>query len=573
MRIDWPKGVRIIARFIALFTTLGLLLDTNSLTAAESRASQQAAEVLPRPSASKPEILKINLQSCVKLGQQFTIEGKNLGNGRNLSLYIADTKPALQLNPISWSTRRIVTVNTDTSLIEFGRRYQLGIRKKGQKAWLTKSKLLLEFCRPPNSRLETASGEPATVNFDSTTAQARNPNDDASASRQPPTSNARIDEGVSRNVTDYVDRSGSLMGRSLPSPPQVRIAPPPSKSPDFEPNQLVVLSADMQEANKVSAELRNFNIRVKSRKKLTNLGLVISVFRTPQGEDLVDLANQIRAQSPDIWVDFNHHYQLLADPRHSLGQKMVDWPESCNKPARVGQLDTQVNLQHPSLNSKMITTKPFRPKNSEAVQDGHGNAIASLLVGNKMNNFPGGLLTQGHLFAADIFWEDSDKKYTSTEWIIKGLDWLVSQKVSVINMSFGGRQNLLLALAIDRVIQKNITVVAAAGNSGKDALPIYPAAFKNVIAVTAIDKNQNLYKKANRGDYIDFAAPGVAIWTAHKKNGFKYQQGTSFAAPFVTAMAAVSDIETLKNSSIDLGEPGRDKSFGWGLIKINDECN
>ena len=105
--------------------------------------------------------------------------------------------------------------------------------------------------------------------------------------------------------------------------------------------------------------------------------------------------------------------------------------------------------------------------------------------------------------------------------------------------------------------------------------PSYPAAYEQVIAVTAVDKNLRGYIHANHGDYIDVAAPGVGIWTALPGVLEGYQSGTSFAAPHVTAiLAAVHDrVEDkskegfLKALAIrDLGQAGRDRIYGQGLV-------
>jgi len=103
-----------------------------------------------------------------------------------------------------------------------------------------------------------------------------------------------------------------------------------------------------------------------------------------------------------------------------------------------------------------------------------------------------------------------------------------------------------------------------------------------VISVTAIDAGYLVYNAANQGSYIDFAAPGVSLWTVTPGGG-KYQSGTSFAAPFVTAMTALlvaggsrTDPEvlrdTLRRYAIDLGQPGKDSVFGWGLVRARPPC-
>jgi len=103
-----------------------------------------------------------------------------------------------------------------------------------------------------------------------------------------------------------------------------------------------------------------------------------------------------------------------------------------------------------------------------------------------------------------------------------------------------------------------------------------------VLAVTAIDQQLAAYGHANQGDYIDFSAPGVGLWTAMNGGG-GLQSGTSFAAPFITGAIALElaggakpDPETLRAElrklTQDLGAPGRDAIFGWGLVRMRPNC-
>ena len=103
----------------------------------------------------------------------------------------------------------------------------------------------------------------------------------------------------------------------------------------------------------------------------------------------------------------------------------------------------------------------------------------------------------------------------------------------------------------------------------------------DVVAVTAVDPNLRPYRHANRGVYIDFSAPGVGLRTAKPGGGVKVQSGNSFAAPFVTAAAALERTRGIPASQVrqalarraqDLGAPGRDPVFGWGLVRLRAPC-
>ena len=131
---------------------------------------------------------------------------------------------------------------------------------------------------------------------------------------------------------------------------------------------------------------------------------------------------------------------------------------------------------------------------------------------------------------------------------------------------------------------RGMILVAAAGNGGKDAPPAYPAAHPDVIAVTAIDADGRIYKKANRGDYIDLAAPGVDVWAAKAGGGGSYRSGTSFAVPFVTAAIALEQsampnatakqlLAKLRAGAQDLGAKGHDPVYGDGLLTAPKSCS
>jgi subtilisin family serine protease len=108
---------------------------------------------------------------------------------------------------------------------------------------------------------------------------------------------------------------------------------------------------------------------------------------------------------------------------------------------------------------------------------------------------------------------------------------------------------------------------------------MYPAAQPGVVAVTAVDARRHIYKYATQGKYITLSAPGVDIWTATPGKPGVYVSGTSYAAPFATAALASAHLARPKQSwsalehrlekgARDLGAPGKDSVFGWGLVQM-----
>jgi subtilisin family serine protease len=189
-----------------------------------------------------------------------------------------------------------------------------------------------------------------------------------------------------------------------------------------------------------------------------------------------------------------------------------------------------------------------------------------------------GVLPGAQLYVAGVFYEDHRGGLLSeAEDLVRALDWLMERRVPVINMSLSGPPNEVLRVTISRALRAGHLIVAAAGNSGPASPPLYPAAYEGVIAVTAVDSKRNVYRRASRGAHIELAALGVDI-VAAAPDGFAAYSGTSFASPYVAALAALEHRsldpqhalavkENLRGNAMDLGRPGRDDVYGFGLAQ------
>lgn len=380
-------------------------------------------------------------------------------------------------------------------------------------------------------------------------------------------------------------RGGSLLGTSMAPPPipvPPRQTPPDTSSPApdtlaHEPGELLLVSVSMAAAQQAARQLQGYQLQVKSRDRLDHLGLVVSVFRLPPGTQVPTLVARLRSDLPDLNLDTNQRYQPL-NARRAYGQRMIGWPASsgaCAGDFRIGLLDTRVTEQHPALADTALTRHNF--VRGESAPAEHGTAIASLLIGKPESITPG-LLPGSELFAAEVFRlrDTAEDKVidTTTGTLLSALDWLSGQQVQAINLSLGGERNQVFEVALAQLLERNIRLIAAAGNQGPDAPAVFPAGQPGVIAVTAVDAAEQLYPDANQGDHIELAAPGVDVWSADADTGGRYHSGTSFAAPFVTAALLLAERQglDLRQTAKDLGPEGRDRRFGWGLIKVPGDC-
>lgn len=379
--------------------------------------------------------------------------------------------------------------------------------------------------------------------------------------------------------------SGSLLDAPLPPPPQdLPPAPQREDDPTIEPGEVVVASSNMAEAQALAQAARGLGFGIRRRSNLRGLGLVVTVLRVPGGMSVGGALEALRQAVPSAWADANHRYGLRAGGVRIYAPALIGWDAaspSCGRGVRLGILDTPVARDHLALAGREMATRSPLAAGIPRADPDHGTAIAALLVGNRLPSGFAGLVPAAKLYAAEIFRKNGDDRAdTTAEWIVAGLDWLAVQKVDLVNLSLGGPRNLLLEAAIARLLELDIAVVAAGGNGGPDAPPVYPAAQPGVVAVTAVDAKLKPYKKASRGDYLAFAAPGVDVWSAAPEGKGAYYSGTSYAAPFVTAaLAALRQsqpeaaweklIRKARAGARDLGARGKDPVYGWGLVQAS----
>ena len=174
--------------------------------------------------------------------------------------------------------------------------------------------------------------------------------------------------------------------------------------------------------------------------------------------------------------------------------------------------------------------------------------------------------------------------------VARGVRIAVDAGAKVINLSLGGKsESKALTDAIQYAVDRDVLVVAAAGNDGEAAAPSWPASGDTTIAVTAVDRNNVAATFDQRGEYIDITAPGVSIFST-KTSGFTCDgvavsdgygciSGSSMAAAFVSGSAALlfsahpgvtaAQVRTiLLTTATDIGALGRDTTFGVGLVNL-----
>jgi hypothetical protein len=308
---------------------------------------------------------------------------------------------------------------------------------------------------------------------------------------------------------------------------------------------------------------------------LDGLDARIVVLHAPAGTSTRRALQQLRSFDPAGSYDFNHLYfdsGTVAPATGLTAQADTQPPERPASAAahRVGLIDGGVDAQHPVFHD---ITLHQHGCGGASMPSEHGTAVASLLVGSA-EQFRGAA-PGAELFAADVYC--GQPTGAAVDAVADAFSWLVSEHVPVINVSLVGPPNALLEAVVLRVIARGYVIVAAVGNDGPAAPPLYPAAYRDVIGVTAVDAHRRALVEAERGLQVKFAAPGADMAAACLAGKFSAVRGTSFAAPIVAGLlslemstpdtaAARSAVQALIHRAIDLGARGPDKVYGNGLV-------
>jgi hypothetical protein len=329
--------------------------------------------------------------------------------------------------------------------------------------------------------------------------------------------------------------------------------------------------------NEHVARIEGWGFNVRLRRALPGLDRVLLRVDAPEDRDIAQAALDLALDAPGTTVDFNHVYapgaedDVESNERGPAAAPRAQAPAAGSASLTIGIVDSAVATQHAAFDGVEIVQQDFVAFDAPRPLE-HGTAVASILVGKN------GVLGRARLHAAAVFFSDgAGKPAATTESLVAALAWHAAEGVDVVNMSLAGPPNRVLETAITAATERGMLIVAAVGNNGPAGEPLYPAAYAPVVGITAVDSNRRIYRYANRGRHVSFAAPGVRIKVADSDGGYATESGTSMAAPYAAAIIAQACaahaaptngdvLATLQSTAIDLGAKHFDDVFGYGLI-------
>lgn len=311
---------------------------------------------------------------------------------------------------------------------------------------------------------------------------------------------------------------------------------------------------------------------------LDGLDARVVILQAPGGVPIAQALARLRALLPTDQLDFNHVYSQSGATATGGESGAVARPAAAldvSGPAqvRLGLIDGGVDSAHPVFRDATIH---HHGCGDALVPEPHGTAVASLMVGRSADFR--GAAPGAELYADDVYC--GQPTGGSIDAVAEAFGWLVHERVAVINVSLVGPPNAVLAAVVHQVIARGFIIVAAVGNDGPAAPPLYPASYPGVVGVTAVDSHRKVLVEAARGPQVRFAAPGADMVAAKSPEGFDAVRGTSFAAPLVACLlaaelrepdsfAATRAISDLAARAVHLGAHGVDPVYGYGLVAAN----
>ncbi|MCE7984208.1 MAG: peptidase S8 [Caldilinea sp. CFX5] len=249
----------------------------------------------------------------------------------------------------------------------------------------------------------------------------------------------------------------------------------------------------------------------------------------------------------------------------------------------IAVLDSGINLSHPEFSGRLLPGYDFINNDADPTDDhGHGSHTAGI-IGAGIDNGVGmvGVCPQCTLLPVKVLNFNNAGTWSS---VAQGIIFATDQGARVINLSLGASvSSKTLEAAVSYAVERNVLIVAAAGNMGTDR-KFYPAALDNVLAVSATDANDQRWALSNMGDHIDLAAPGHAVYSTYYDlqnyySGYNYMSGTSMAAPHVAGLAGLllsqkptrtpTDLYNIMTKTADRSTSAtRDAYFGYGRINV-----
>ncbi|OGF86003.1 hypothetical protein A2Z63_02455 [Candidatus Giovannonibacteria bacterium RIFCSPLOWO2_02_44_8] len=262
---------------------------------------------------------------------------------------------------------------------------------------------------------------------------------------------------------------------------------------------------------------------------------------------------------------------------------------------KIGIIDSGIDYLHLDLDGVYAGGEDFVENDGDPVDVyGHGTHVAGTACAEDNVSGVVGVAPECALYSLRVLNDSGSGSWSN---VIAALEWAVDNGIQVTNNSYGAGSDpgSTVKAAFDNSAAAGILHIAAAGNSGNskgnNESVIYPAKYESVVAVAATNKSDTRPSWSSTGPAVELAAPGVSVLSSWNDGDsphdpqpiffdgdwYKEGSGTSMASPHVAGVAALvwainpdlnnTDVrQILRDTAEDLGDPGKDNKYGWGLV-------
>lgn len=267
----------------------------------------------------------------------------------------------------------------------------------------------------------------------------------------------------------------------------------------------------------------------------------------------------------------------------SLQRLLFDemWADTKGKGVKVAVIDTGVDKTNDQLRTALTGGLDLIDKGDGTVDTaGHGTKVAGIIAARPAEKI-GFVGIAPEATIIPIRQNDNERK-GNVGTMVQAIDFAISRGADVINISQGTTASLppnsTLERAVNRALAKDILVVASAGNNGADGKvrKTYPASFEGVLGVGASDRNNERAPFSQSGPFVDLVAPGVDMVSTVPGRGHCADNGTSFAAPYASGVAALlrarhpdwsyQEVIWHLQQTAERVQSDRNNNVGWGVV-------
>jgi hypothetical protein len=368
-----------------------------------------------------------------------------------------------------------------------------------------------------------------------------------------------------------------------------RTGVPPANERRYRPDEVLTQFASSVPNETIDALGRR--LRLNRVASFTSNDVIMSRWKIPDQRPVPAVVRSLEAERIVLAAQPNYVYQLqqrlapgdepagalLAEGdggQYALAKLRLREAHQLAKGEKVliAVIDSGVDLAHPELVGMVVDS--FDALDTDEKPHAHGTAVAGAIVAHARLM---GAAPEARILAARAFSAKERTPEATTYSINQSIDWALARGARIINMSFSGPRDPSIEQRLAQARKQGLVLIAAAGNGGPKSGPLYPAAYPNVIAVTATDADDKLFQSATRGGHIAVAAPGVDLLLPAPEAGYQVTTGTSFAAAEVSGIVALllerksglghdGVCKALTATAHDLGPKGIDPQFGAGLV-------